>query len=155
MMTPAEVARKANVTAQSIRNYSRDYADFLSPGARGEDGPRLYTDEDVEVLCAIAALRKSGVPPAEVVTRLRNGTVPLVVDAEPEAAFSPPGQTLNAVTERAEEPITPPQMAYMMLQSRIEALERRVDGGVDRFVTGIILGMALTLLVVALALHMV
>lgn len=145
--TPIQVARRANVVVQSIRNWSRDYAEFLSPGARGEAGPRLYSDEDVSVLCAVAALRKSGVARAEVVARLRD-EVPGVVDVEPTQQ---PTQATNAGQGEALALYA----VQSSLQSRVEALERRMEGHTDRLVTGIILGMALTLLVVALALRVV
>lgn len=149
--TPIQVARRANVAVQSIRNWSRDYAEFLSPGARGETGPRLYSDEDMSVLCAVAALRKSGVNRAEVVARLREET-PGVVDVQPTPTATP------LPTEGQKTRLDDALALYAVqssLQSRVEALERRVDRHVDRLVTGIILGVALTLLVVALALRVV
>lgn len=152
--TPIQVARRANVVVQSIRNWSRDYAEFLSPGARGEAGPRLYSDEDVSVLCAVAALRKSGVARAEVVARLREevpGVVDVVVERVVEEATPQPTQATNAGQGEALALYA----AQSSLQSRVEALERRMEGHTDRLVTGIILGMALTLLVVALALRVV
>lgn len=145
--TPIQVARRANCAVQSIRNWSRDYAEFLSPGARGEAGPRLYSDEDVSILCAVAALRKSGVARAEVVARLRE-EVPGVVDVE---ATPQPTQA----TRTAQNEALALYAAQSGLQSRVEALERRMEGHTDRLVTGIILGMALTLLVVALVLRVV
>ena len=145
--TPIQVARRANVAVQSIRNWSRDYAEFLSPGARGEAGPRLYSDEDVSVLCAVAALRKSGVARAEVVARLRED-VPGVVDVEPTP------QPTQA-TQTGQNEALALYAAQSSLQSRVEALERRMDGHADRLVTGIVLGVALTLVVVALVLRVV
>lgn len=94
MLTPAQVAKIANVHPNTVRKYSRDYAEFLSENARGDDGPRLYNEEDVEVIRAIAALRNSGMPPAEVTRRLRAKDVPPVVDAEPSEST----QTLHEST---------------------------------------------------------
>lgn len=152
--TPIQVARRANVAVQSIRNWSNDYAEFLSPAARGEAGPRIYSDEDMSVLCAVAALRKSGVRRDEIMQRLRE-EVPGVVDVVLESTVGPAVEdaTLQATQSLQTEPQT--ALALYSLQSRVEALERHAERQVDRLVTGIILGAALTLLIVALALRMV
>lgn len=123
MQTPAQVARKANVTAQSIRNYSRDYADLLSPAARGDDGPRLYTDKDVDTLCTIAALRKSGVPPHEVAGRVRNGDAPPIVDVVANAPLNDPQEALKA----GQEASFAIQIVQSTLNARFEAIERRFE----------------------------
>jgi DNA-binding transcriptional MerR regulator len=126
MQTPIQVAKKANVSVQSVRNWTRDYADLLSPEARGEMGARLFNDADVEVICTIASLRRSGVPPGEVAERIQNQDVPPVVDVASEAPQSPPQQP-------TETPQTAPDAqialyaAHTTLQSRVEGIERRLD----------------------------
>lgn len=119
MYTPAQIAQRANVHPNTVRNYSRDYAEFLSPGARGDDGPRLFDDADLSVLCAVAALRKSGVSAADVPAHLR--TISLVDTIQtptlpaPQNAQEGQGEALSL------------QMVSNMLQSRLEALERRIE----------------------------
>lgn len=114
-LTPTQVARRANVSVQSVRNWTNDYAEFLSPAARGETGTRLFDNEDVDTLCTIAALRKSGVPPAEVAARLRSGA-PTVIDAEPQAAPQKP-------TDAPHDAIMSHQVQSMLV-ARLEAVER-------------------------------
>lgn len=123
MQSPSQVAKRANVTAQTIRNYSSDYGALLSPAARGEDGPRLYSDEDVAVLCAIAALRKSGVPPAEVMERIQNEAAPSVIDLTPNVPSIQPQKALKE--ERSD--IVSPQMVLSTINGRFEVLERRIE----------------------------
>lgn len=147
MPTPIQAAKRANVSVQSIRNWTRDYADLLSPSARGEAGPRLFTDEDVEILCTIAALRKSGVSPSEVAERIRSGAPSPIIEIEPPQP-----------TESPQEPINAPlaeYLAYNGLQSRLEAVERRIEARNSEFVTGVIVGAMVVLVVVALVLRMV
>lgn len=153
-LTPIQVARRANVAVQSVRNWSVTYGEFLSAQARGEAGPRLYDDEDVQVLCAVAALRKSGVSTGDVVERLRqdrHGVVDVVAETNVEDATPQATEGQKAGQNEA--------LAYMVvqssLQSRLEALERRMDSHTDRLITGLLLGVALTLLVVALVLRVV
>lgn len=83
--SPAQVAKVLGMTAQSVRNWSRDYAALLSPTARGDAGQRAFNDQDLDVLRNVVALRRSGLPPAEILTRLQGG-VPPVVDAQAQAA---------------------------------------------------------------------
>lgn len=158
MQTPAQVAKSANVTVGTIRNWTRDYGDLLSPEARGENGPRRFNDEDVSVILAIAALRKSGVPPSEIAQHVSNHEVPPVVDANVDTPQSPLQSDYNALQSVQVLPQAL-QIAHNALQSRVEAVERalqlveqRQAARVDALVTGIVLGGAAVLIVVALVL---
>lgn len=155
MQTPSQVAKQAHVTAQTIRNWSVDFGALLSPSARGEAGPRLYSDKDVEILCAIAALRKSGVPPGEIVARLEAAESPPVIDAVPS-------NEVQEVSKAGQDEALPPQMVLPMLLSRFEGIERRLDSQERRiessnsqFVTGVIVGMGIAVVIVAIVLHMI
>jgi DNA-binding transcriptional MerR regulator len=116
--TPAQVAAKAHVSAQSVRNWGKEYSEFLSPGASGQHGARIFTDEDLDVLLAVAALRRSGVPPAEIPERLRDNSVPPVIDVVQTA--------LQAPQESAQSSENISIALYNALQSRLEAVERSV-----------------------------
>lgn len=167
MQTPAQVAKRANVHVNSIRNWSVDYADLLSPQARGEEGARLFTDEDVQTILAIAALRKSGVPPSEISGRIRQHEVPPVVDVATETLQSSPQEAHNAL-QTTSNAISPLQVAHNALQSHQEATDKRIDmlertlilmqqsesNRNSSLITGIVIGGAITLIVVALALGM-
>lgn len=125
MQTPAQVARTAHVTPQSIRNWSREYAELLSPQASGATGQRLYTDEDVQILCLIADLRKSGVPRDQVAERIRNGELPPIIEVEatPQQSLNEPQNGLN---EGAYAPLAM-QISYTALQGQIDALTRQFE----------------------------
>ena len=114
--TTRQLAKLAGISEQSARNYSRDYADLLSPQARGEAGPRLFDDEDVQTLCTIAALRRENVPRAEIIARLRQGDI--VVEATP----SPQHATPNA-TDAPHAPLAT-QVALSTIQRQIDAIQR-------------------------------
>lgn len=117
MQTPAQVAKQAHVTAQTIRNYSAEYADLLSSAASRTNGPRLYTDEDVRVLCTIAGLLRSGVARHEISERIRKQDVPPIIDITPQTPSIEPQMP-------AQETALMAQMVLNNHQSRIEALER-------------------------------
>lgn len=122
MQTPSQVAKRANVSAQTIRNYSADYAALLSPSANGSSGPRLYSERDIEMLCAIAALRKSGVPAGEVAARLQSENAP-VIDAVANTPSNQPQEALKA----GHSSDLAPQLILSSINGRFEALERRFE----------------------------
>lgn len=117
--TTAQVAKIANVSVQTVRNYTREYGELLSPQARGETGQRLFSDEDTRIFCAIVDLRKSGVPPAEVTERIRRGDV--VIDGFTTFTTSVAHQTSP---QNATEAPQVPTIAEYSPQAFIEALER-------------------------------
>lgn len=85
-ITTRELSKIAGVSEQTVRNYTREYSEFLSPAARGETGPRLFNDQDVQVFCTIASLRREGVPSVEIIERLRRGDVFVEITPKPQQA---------------------------------------------------------------------
>lgn len=97
-ITTRQISKIAKVSEQTVRNYTHDYGELLSPQARGETGPRLFTDEDVRIFCSIANLRKEGIPPAEVIERVRRGDIYIEVEG-PQQATPSPTQTTSAALD--------------------------------------------------------
>jgi DNA-binding transcriptional MerR regulator len=151
MYSPSQAAKRANVHANTIRKWALAYGELLSPAARGKNGARLFNDKDVEVFCAIATLRNSGMLPDEVIDRIRDTTAPPVVDV---ALHEPPQDAPQAI-RTVEEVTSSTQIVYIALQGRVEALERRVDSNTSQLITGLVIGAAITLVVVALVLRVV
>lgn len=114
MPTTRQAAKIAGISEQSARNYSRDYAEFLSPPARGETGTRLWSDEDVQTLVTVASLRREGVPQAEIIERLRAGDI--VVDATPTPQQATPS------AQDAPHSTFALQVAQSSLQRQIDEL---------------------------------
>lgn len=117
--TTRQLAKIADVAEQTIRNYTRDYADLLSPQARGDAGPRLFSDADVQTVCTIATLRKEDVPRAEIIERLTRGDI--VIDATP----SPHQATPNAQEGQGEALIAP--LVLSTMQRQMDAIQRQMD----------------------------
>lgn len=118
-VTTRELAKIADVAEQTVRNYSRDYAVLLSPKARGDLGSRLFDDEDVRVFCSIVALRKDGIPAAEIVKRIRGGDI--FID------HTKPQQTTPNTPQATQTALDAPQLLFVVrqdLQRQINEIKR-------------------------------
>ncbi len=140
--TTRQLSKIAKVSEQTVRNYTRDFAELLSPQARGDVGSRLFTDKDVEVFCSIATLRREGVPPTEVIERIKRGDVYIETAPQQTTPNEP-----QATPEPQDEPQAP-IVLYGNLQRQIDALQRRQEWQDKKrdawFVgTGVWLGMIL------------
>lgn len=117
-ITTRQLSKIANVSEQTVRNYTRDYGELLSPQARGENGNRLFSDEDVQIFRSIADLRRQDVPPAEVIKRLRVGDI--YIDAKPHQATPNEPQATQTALDM-------PQMLFVVrsdLQRQINEIKR-------------------------------
>lgn len=63
-LTVGELAQRVGVTVRTIQYY--DQAGLLSPSAKGPQNQRLYTEEDVNDLYRILALKYLGLPLADI-----------------------------------------------------------------------------------------
>lgn len=121
MYTPAQVAKRANSHPNTIRGYADKYGELLSADPRNQGEARLFTDKDVEILCNIASLRKSGVSPDEVASRIRASETPPVIDVIP----TPIHESIQEPTrglQQADMGMWGIQVAYNGLQSEVAAL---------------------------------
>lgn len=126
MLTTQQVADRANIHPNTVRKYSGQYAALLSHHARGEDGARLFTDEDVDTLCAIAALRRTGMHATAIVEQLGEAAAPSVIDLAPTEAT----QTAHAGHTDATQPLAVQSIqhaAYIALHARVARVERHQD----------------------------
>lgn len=115
--TTRQMAKIAGISEQTVRNYTRDYAELLSPKARGDMGARLFDDQDVRTLCTVASLRKEDVPPVEVIERVRAGDI--VISPTPQQATPSPQQATET-----PQPLALAHSDLRVLQSRFAAMER-------------------------------
>lgn len=67
--TPAQAAAILNVHSNTVRAWTREYADVLSDSACGR--PRLLTPRDVALLQVVAQLRADGLTADTILQRLR------------------------------------------------------------------------------------
>lgn len=126
MLTTQQVAERANIHVNTVRKYTSQYSDLLSPQARGEDGARLFTDADVDTLCAVAALRRTGMHATAIVEQLTEAASPTVIDIAPtdstQTPHAPDTDTTRGVVVHSMQ-----HTAYMALHARVERVERNQD----------------------------
>jgi transposase len=80
---PVDVAKECEVSVNTIRKWCQDYGEFLTPGAKVEDAPRVLTEHDMEVLKYVSELRKEKLQKPQIVLRLRETSFGTI---EPEPA---------------------------------------------------------------------
>jgi len=90
-MKTGEVARRIDVSDNSVRNWTKAFGDFLSKSGRGGNNrTRRYDEEDVITLATIAELRNMGLTFDAVRTSLESGkrvdSVPPLPNLEEDAA---------------------------------------------------------------------
>ncbi len=75
-MTSGELARRLNVSRDTVRNYARDFSEFLSNEATGAGMPnakRRYSWDDARTLATVANLRAKGLNVEQIRAALRDG----------------------------------------------------------------------------------
>lgn len=89
-LTPTNVAKRLDVSVSTVRRLTGEYADWLSPTASPRPGgTRIYTEQDVEVLAVIVAMRQDGAPEDEIIRAIESGVIPAAVaPTEPVNPFS-------------------------------------------------------------------
>jgi len=157
--SPAEVSALINVSASTVRSWTSQYSDFLTPAARGETGNRQYSQRDVSVLEYVAQLRNESMSRNAIQLRLRETRF-----GESETlAVKPAGKPTYAAGD-----VTDATQALALVQfvesrldasqrstdERLRALERTQRTAVSMFVTGVVIGFGLAIVLLALATFM-
>lgn len=120
MPTTSQAASRAGVALNTVRNYVRDFPDLFSEGARGLQGNRRFSEDDVEVICTLVALKNSGMALADAVDRLRTQEAPTIVDV-PSTTLQEPATSLQ-----------PRLPDYALLQQSFNALQQRHEAHLRR-----------------------
>lgn len=161
-MKTAEIAKALGVTTNTIRNWTKQYGDHLSPGAQPAAGQeRNYDPHDLAVLRYVQGCVKEGLQHTEIALRLTETTIGAA--EAPEAPQAP--------TETAPEALLPLQVAQASIE-RFDTLQTALQRQADRLqaieaqqsrlqeqrfntwilVAGIAIGVVLTVAAVWLAL---
>ncbi len=154
-----DAATACNVTLNTIRTWAKDYSAFLSAGATGESGQRVFTARDLEVLKYVAQLRSE---------RMQKGAILQRLDETTFSEIDTPLNTTNLAIANAPDPpdLTPAPIVtpeYLIsIQHDIEALKAAVTEGKRNqrdnmvvFVAGFLAacGLFILLLLIFLARH--
>ena len=110
ILKAGEVAKRINVHSNTVRNWSSEYAAFLSADAvgAGSGSRRRFTEHDAVILATIADLRAKGYTPTQVTEALQSGRVvdvlpnlptPEEEEARRDVALVPVAQLERALDE--------------------------------------------------------
>ena len=131
--SPSTAAKAANVHPNTIRGWTEQYAEFLSPGS--QERPRRYTPADVAVFQAIEDMRRQAIEIDEILQRLRQIPEADLQQPSIETASVAPETTKTGSAEvfdlEAATGASPAILAVRELASvatsRIDDVNRRLD----------------------------
>lgn len=154
-----------NVSASTIRNWCKVYAAILSNGANPTAGrERRLSEQDVATLQQVKLLRDNRMTADEIVTTLQQAEAQAAARHITIEATPPP--TPTAQEGHSEAALLPVALSAMTgrqdatdkrvdaLQQAIATLEQRQSERTDALVTGLLIGGAVVLIVVALVMGM-
>jgi DNA-binding transcriptional MerR regulator len=131
-MRPSEASALLHIPASTLRNWSTEYRDFLSPMGGSNAGRwRSFTDTDLKVLNHINTLKRTGFTAEEVYKNLQQLqaeewlNLPALPNAQPTANNVP-----VVPTAAAEAALSSERRALLheiqSLQQRVETLEKQL-----------------------------
>lgn len=136
MYTVTQAARSANVSTTSIRNWTKLYADYLSPSANPPPGTqREFTPADLSVFSTVAVLRSQLVEPDQIRAALDEGQrlEPISPTHEQPTPAADQDQAEQAAEARAA--VNAAETAIAIYRDRVTTLEARADQLADRLIS--------------------
>jgi len=98
MPTLTDLTKALETTPATVRRWTKDYSEFLSPGANPPKGEiRSYTNEDGQVIALIATMRKSNKPYEAIRAALASGIREQWPPPSPQTNQDDPEQPPNAL----------------------------------------------------------
>jgi DNA-binding transcriptional MerR regulator len=152
IFTISQVAEALDVSAGTIRNWEKEFSDFLVV-RRDEQGNRYYTLSDIEKFRRIAELREEGfslgairkvfekftngfVEVENTATREETGLIPLnqtmiqtVISEQVQAAMQ---QVLLGIREHIDQRLSQFEQSYSHLHGEVSLLKQEIDSVMNR-----------------------
>ncbi len=142
-MNPAELAKLIDVSGDTLRRWTKEYRDFLSPSATPPKGqPRSMTEHDQRVLLMVSTLRTAGQDREAIIETLRReqendwaGLPPIPED------WQSPAIRADVAASRANELATVASLQTQLqhvtraleeAQPRVAALEQSLEEAAER-----------------------
>lgn len=123
MYTVSQLAKRAQTTPSTVRNWARDYSDYLSDLANPPAGvERTFTEEDAAVILTIATLRAQRRERATIIEALGRGDRIEPMDPPPPAS-SKPGDKSSEL-QVMQSAFTQTLQAY---QGQVDTLQKKID----------------------------
>ncbi len=131
-MNPAELAKKIDVSGDTLRRWTKEYRDFLSPSATPPKGqPRIMSEHDQRVLHMVKSLRDAGQDREAIITTLHReqedgwAGLPSVPDG-----WQSPAIRADVAASRATELAT-----VAALQTQLQHVTRALEDAQRRVMT--------------------
>lgn len=127
-MKVGEIASTFGVDSNTVRNWCKRYADYLSPAAKpAGGGVRLFSSRDFAVLSYIHSGLNGGMNHDEIAVKMaemsfNDGQVDIIIGL---ADVLPPEATPTSQEGQGEALAV--QVALSTMQNQIEAVQRRLD----------------------------
>ena len=124
--TVTQSARAAGISASTVRLWAKEYAEYLSPGARpGKGEQRLFAPDDIAIFKTVRAIRESGGNTDQIIAALDAGER---LETTQETPQDVPGQASGTQTallpmELIQAIVTPYKQQIEANTARIERLE--------------------------------
>lgn len=119
------------VSHQTIKNWAKDFADYMSPTARPEkDHQRRFTDDDVRVFDLVKRLKQQGRVNEEIRAALGTGQRGELPDMPSNLAPIQPHTALAIAAQRVtdlEAMLLDERMKNARLEGKVETLEKMLD----------------------------
>lgn len=130
MQTVSKLATQFGTSKNTIRVWTAEFSEYLSPTAQPPKGqPRRYTDDDLRVLALVAYMRSDAVPYDDIRSALASGQ-----RAEPFDQGETDDETGSDSAQNQRESDEQPQMAIDLFRDmlgsytdRINTLEAKLD----------------------------
>ena len=102
-MKTGELARWLNISVSSVKTWSREFGEFLSPAAQGGDNSarRYFDEQDARVLAFVADLRDKNIPWEDIHATLKTLQAKEWTGLPPMPT-APPGVTPQPVVTQSE-----------------------------------------------------
>jgi DNA-binding transcriptional MerR regulator len=133
-MKPHEVASILEIGGSTVRAWSNEFKQYLSPGAQGGDGRyRDFTDNDVRIISYINQMKKASTPLDEVHLILKKMQLDGWRDL-PDLPSGPPSVASVPVIPQVALDVEKRSLLREIatLQNRVEQLEDRLQGEQER-----------------------
>lgn len=154
-LTPTNVSKRLDVSVSTVRRLTGEYADWLSPAANPRPGgTRIYTEQDVDVLSVIVAMRQDGAPEDEIIRAIESGVIPATVaPVEPVNPFSalPAPVIVKVDTTAIAEQIAPLAAAVRESNESTDRLAAAIERAASALIVFAVLLLAIVLITVAVA----
>lgn len=125
-MKPSDVSRLTGIPASSLRTWSGEYAEYLSPAAAGGDGrKRDYSDQDIRILMYVADQKARNVIGEDIHASLKSMKITAWIDLPPLPNVPPGMEPVALIPREAAE--TKIDMQRQALYKEIEWLQKQIE----------------------------